>query len=360
MDHEGYAVWVFVLPLLLASLIEAAVSLVSHVVPRPRVVRSALGVLCLSLLVCALATKPWQLALGLSVAGAASGAASGAAEALLVARHADQLDRIMARWMVAGGVGDVLAPILVASSVAFGASYRVVFIVVFGLIGIQAWAKFDTREEVRANEEDDEPRVSIATLVQDSLRNRALWLWLSGAALCTLLDELVAALAALRLRNELGATDAQASASLIGYSCGVVVGALLTERLVSQVGYRRLLMASALACTVALCSATMATNLAWMSVSLALLGLTAAAHYPLLLARAYEAAPGHAAMVGAMAEVFVVLDLILPWGLGELADAHGLQWALFCLLAQPVGVFLLASRSTPKQRIEPRQFDAEP
>ena len=50
-------------------------------------------------------------------------------------------------------------------------------------------------------------------------------------------------------------------------------------------------------------------------------------------------------MVNAMAHIFTPLDFLLPLLLGLVADRFGLLPALAVLIAQPVGLFLLASRS---------------
>ena len=342
LDHSGYALTVFTLPLLLAALLEVCVSLVAHTVPRRRVLAVALGALAAALSLCALAPNPWLLAAGLSLAGAASGAACAAAEAELVRRNADTLDRAMARWMVFGGIGDVLAPALVALMFACGLSYRVGFMVVLLWVGLQGMSHLCTTSRGDCSlQEEPEPAVSLLTALRIAAVNGHLWLWLAGTALCTLLDELVAALAALRMERELGATNAQAALSLIGYSCGVVIGAIATERLVTQLGYKRILCVSSIVCMFALTSTVLAPTATWAGVSLIAVGMSAAAHYPLLLSQAYKSAPGSAAFVGALAEVFVLVDLTVPLVVGELGDAFGLQWALATLLLQPLGVLAL-------------------
>jgi MFS family permease len=354
IDHGNYTLFVFVLPLVLSAGLEASASLVSHVVPRRKVLRLAQWGLCGALLLCGFGTTPWTLAVGLSLAGAASGVACAAAEASLVARHAGDLDRIMARWMLAGGVGDVLAPSVMALVLLCGGSYRSGFFVVVGWIALQAALQPSSPSDPSGQDGEDSESVSVWGAVVECSSNWRLWLWLSGTALCTLLDELVAALSALRLRTELGASDAQATSALIGYSGGIVLGAMLTERCVRKFGFRRILLLSAALCTLALASLVTATNIAWFSVSLMLVGVAAAAHYPLLLARAYEAAPGREAIVGALAEVFVVFEVLLPWVLGELADRHGLRVTLLCLVAQPLGVvgLLLIMRRTRHGALE--------
>jgi MFS family permease len=342
VDHSGYALTVFTLPILLSAVLEALVALSSHKLPRRRVLGAALCVLAVSLLICATAATPWALAAGLSVAGAASGAACAAAEAELVTQNPGALDRVMARWMVFGGIGDVLAPVLVALSLALGGSYRVGFAIVLIWVGLQGLNYLRTPARPAATEEvEEEETVPLRVALALSLRNTRLWLWLLGTALCTLLDELVAALSALRMRNDLGASDAQAALALTAFSGGVVLGAFLTERFVERLGYRRILIGSTLVCLLALTSTLLAPSVVWMTISLFALGLSAAAQYPLLLARAYESAPGRAAIVGAMTEAFVVMDLALPLLIGALADVQGLQVALACLGLQPVGVLVL-------------------
>lgn len=42
-----------------------------------------------------------------------------------------------------------------------------------------------------------------------------------------------------------------------------------------------------------------------------------------------------------MAEVFVLFELLLQWVLGDVAERWGLQLALVCLMAQPLGVLTL-------------------
>jgi MFS transporter, FSR family, fosmidomycin resistance protein len=347
LDHGAYTLLVFAVPLLLSAIFEAAVALISHAAPRRRVIAVALAVLSAALLLCACATTPLLLALGLGVAGAASGAACATAEAELVQRNPGALDQVMARWMLFGGLGDVLAPVVVATLFALGASYRAGFVVVlaFTLFESVSFFRSQAPDDGTASEidsDDEEESIPLREALRLSLSDRRLWLWLFGCSLCTLLDELIAALIALRLRTELGATDAQAAACLTLYSAGIVVGAYITERAVTRWGWRRVLGVNGAGSAILLVCVVLSDSVVPLTSSLFFLGCMAAAHYPILLARAYESAPGRAAIVNAMTESFVLLDLALPPLLGALADRHGLGSALLCLLAQPVGVFLLA------------------
>lgn len=356
LDHSDYALAVFALPTLLAALIEAGVSLLSHGQDRNRVLGIAHWVLAAALGLCALAPSAWVLGLGLAGAGAASGAACAAAEAQLVREHPGRLDQIMARWMLFGAVGDVLSPALVALALALGGSYRTGFVLVLAVTLLQA-VRFTRRAskpppgggpDSGQDADDDEARVPLWQALKQSASDVRLWLWLSGTALCTLLDEVVAALAALRLRTDLGATEAQATLCVSTFSIGVVLGALATEHAVTRWGWRPVLIVSSSACAVVLAVVVTTRAIAPMTLALFVLGLCTAAQYPLLLARAYEAAPGRAAIVNAMSEVFVVVDVALPLLLGALADDRGLGLAMGCLLLQPLGVLTLVLVATRK------------
>jgi MFS family permease len=344
LDHGGYALAVFALPLLLSSIFEACVALLTHQLSRSRILNVAQWALSVSLAACAGAPSALTLGLGLAFAGAASGAACAAAESELVTNNRDRLDQTMARWMLFGGIGDVLSPALVAAVLALGGSYRGAFTAVSALIAVQALRfSLEQPRASQAPDEDDEPSVTLRQALAQSLSDKRLWMWVTGAALCTLLDELVVALAALRLRGELGATQAEATLCVSVFSMGVVVGAFGTERAVARWSWRPVLSASAGACGVVLVGVVATQSVLHMTLGLFVLGACAAAHYPLLLARAYEAAPGRAAIVNAMGEFFVVLDLLVPPLLGAIADRWGLAVAMSCLLVQPAGVLAVVA-----------------
>jgi MFS family permease len=342
LDHGGYTLSVFALPLLLGAIVEAGAELIVYSLPRRRVLSWSYVALSFSLALCALAPSAWLLGVGLALAGAASGAAGAAAEAELVATHGADLDRVMARWMVFGGVGDIMSPALIALVLALHGSYSMGFVIVLLCTLLQSLQFARTGSTAEANYEESEASVSLLQALRESLSDVRLWAWVTGTALCTLLDEIVAALAALRLRTDLGASEAQATLCVAAFAVGVVLGALLTERVVVRWGWRRVLLASSGACALALPLVTIAQSISGMTAGLLVLGACAAPHYPLLLARAYESAPGRTTIVNAMQQVFVILELLLPPALGALADRLGLSAAIALLMLQPLGVFGLA------------------
>jgi predicted MFS family arabinose efflux permease len=175
-----------------------------------------------------------------------------------------------------------------------------------------------------------------------------LWLTLCAAACCTLLDEIVVALAALRL-HEARCTPALVAATLAAYSLGGFAGALAAERALLATSAQRVLVASALLSLAALVLFIVAPSPFVSVAALLVLGAAAAPHHPLAQAAAYQLAPGQPGLVQALAQAFVVLEALMPLAIGALASSFGLSAALAALALQPLVMLLVAlgPRSEP-------------
>ena len=335
------------LPLIVAAALEGGVALLSDVWRRDRLVVLGQGVLAAALLFAAWTARPWGLTLGLALAGASSGIACGAAQALLLTSSREGADRAMVRWSLYCAVGDVLTPIVTGSAIGLGHSYRValaaIAIAVFAQCGLSAALLPRAGQTPNARPASEPPPVPLREAVARAVRLPRLWAWLVAAASCTLLDELVIALAVLRLAHDRAASAALATAAAVSFSAGSVLGAALTERLVHRMTRRRVLVTSAIVSALALGAMIASGSLAASCVALFVVGVTSAPHHPLSLARAYEELPDHPGTVQAMGQLFVVVDVGAPLLLGAVADRFGLGAAMGCLLLQPVIVATLAA-----------------
>jgi MFS family permease len=346
LDHRGYALFVFVLPLLLAAALDAALSLLCDSLPRQRLRALGLAGLSLGLLLVAVAPSASWLSFGLALAGAASGLACSAAQVDLLARHAGDGELALARWAFFGSLGDVASPLLVTAVLGLGGSYRAALVVIAALCAAQALGALGVRplagpQPQAVDPEPGEAELPLWRALRAAAGQRRLWLWLIGSGLCTLLDEIVLALASLRLRLDLGESDALAASAGVVFSLGATLGAALTERLLPKLPARRLLLASALACVCALALVVLAPSACWLLPALFLLGITAAPHHPLLEARAYAELPGRPGLVRALSQVTALIEVLAPAVLGALAQACGLAAALAALVLQPLCVLAL-------------------
>jgi MFS family permease len=346
LGHGGYTLAVFAGPMLFGALIEAAVMPLSDRVSRRRFTAAALALLGASLVVCALATNTWMFSAGLSLAGAASGAACGTAQAGLLVVYRGSPERAMARWTLFAAIGDVLAPLLVAAVLAMGWSYRVAVFGIAILLMFQARTiARDRRIDSALSSGDGVGEPAPRDAREGPLRRPWLWAWLFGASICTLLDEMVAALISLRIRQDLGGTETLASAALAALSIGSVLGAAVADRILERAKPLRVMAAGAVVAGASLLVVAGSRATPLFAIALVLLGASASVHYPVAKARAYATAPERPGLVNAMAQVFVVLDIAAPVAVGAIADRWGLSIALASLLVQPVTLLALAAAS---------------
>jgi MFS family permease len=331
-----------VLPLAAAAILEAGTALLADVWSRARLVVVGQSGLAAALFFTAWTSSPWGLATGLAMAGAASGVACGAAQALLIVARPGDTDRAMVRWSLYCAIGDVLAPLVTAVAIASGHSYRaamgVIAVVVSAQCGLSAKLfgdkRFEWRRERRSDALEGKADPLRIALVR-ALRLPRLWAWLFAAASCTLLDELVIALAVLRLAHERAASAPVATAVAMTFSVGSLVGAAMTDYVVARTSTRRVLVASAALTAVALVALLSSRSALEVGVALLAVGITCAPHHALAFAQAYGESPEHPGTVQAMGQIFVVVDVAAPLALGAIADQFGLDAALGCLLVQP-------------------------
>jgi fucose permease len=239
--------------------------------------------------------------------------------------------------------GDLAAPALIAAlgaaSIGWRGAYLVVGVVLF------AWAvgltrvRFDTGAPAGGDDEEHAPLFASLWL---ALRNRRLLLWLFGASLCDLLDEILVVFASLHLRDELGAGDVARAVLLGGYTAGAALGLVLTDRLLRRMDPLRLLAMSGAACA-ALFVVWIAVPAIWLSALLLFaVGVTAAPLYPITMAQAFAALPGKSGAVQAASHLFTPTSMMLPLLVGWMADRFGTSVALLALAAQPIGLAILA------------------
>lgn len=348
ISHAQYTLWVFAVPIFLASLIEAPIALVSDRLPRQRLLASSLCALGLSLLLAAAAQSPWLLAAALSLAGAASGVACDSAQAELVTRHPRGPALAMTRWLAFAAAGDALTPLAIALVYWLGGTHRNVLALCGGLLVLHAYLVYRSQSHAPSPPTLPEDEASAATVplraaLSESVRKPRLWLFLFGAASCALLDEIVVALGALRLHHELGWSESEAALVMTCLSSGGVLGALISERLLERVSSRRLLTYASVG-SVLLLGVIVQASTAWLIVSaLFVLGMTCSLHWPLVKAAAYELVPGQPGVVNALQQAFVGMDIGLPLLIGVIASQLGLSAALAALAAEPIILLIVAA-----------------
>lgn len=317
---------------------------------RERRLRTAgLAGMALALAAAALAPSYGLLLAALALYGPASGLGTNLSEAALVASAPGRAEVALARWSLAGMVGDLLAPLGLAAAVALGAGWRGALGAVAVVAALQALAAARAPGARAAHPGDgasspdthDGPP-SLGELARLVWRTPALLGWSAAAALCALLDEIVVAFGALWVDARLDASATQRAVVLVALMAGSLGGAALLERLAGRVRPALLLGGSGAGCAAAYVAWLLAPGWQASAVAAALVGAFAAAHHPLLRARAFAALPGRPQLVVAAGALFGPVELALPLAVGLVADAGGLVAAMVALLVQPVAVVIAA------------------
>jgi MFS family permease len=351
-SHAMIAAALFVAPGIAAMVIEPFVFLLADRYPRAWFVRGGLVAMAASSIVAGLAPNAIVLSGALAVLWIAIGSASSLAQATLVDRAGDERGRVMARWTLLSLIGDLLAPALVAVLAVLGLGWRASFLTVGALLAAWAVIAFATPftsapphaqpSDASDTVVDEEPSAGLLANLRDALRDRVLIAWLFGLALCDLLDEILVVFATIHVRVELGGGPMWQSAVVASSVGGGAIGLFALDRLLKRRTETQLLIAFGIACAISFV-AWLAAPTPWLSTLLSIaVGATSTPLYPLVAAQAFARRPEHSGSVLAAGHLFTPLALALPWSIGLVADHAGTYVALALLVAQPIGLVLLA------------------
>jgi FSR family fosmidomycin resistance protein-like MFS transporter len=307
---------------------------------RERPLRTAgLALMALATAAAALAPSYGLLLAALAIYGPASGLGTSLAESALVSAHPGRTEAILARWSLLGLLGDLLAPAALAASVALGLGWR------GALLAVAAFAAAQAALARRAPTSPSPP--GGGSSLREALRAAAscprLVGWSLAAVPCCLLDEVLVSFGALWLAGHLGAGPAERAAILTAGVVGGIGGAALLERLAARLRPSTLLAVSGLGCAVAYASWLAARTWIASALALAVTGAFAAAHHPLLRARAFAAMPDRPHVVLAAGSLFGALELAAPLLVGAVADGAGVLAAMLLLALQPAAVVAAAA-----------------
>ena len=318
---------------------------------RARAVRTlGLALMAASLLAAAAAPSYPVLLAALALYGPGSGLGTGLAQSALAAAEPDRCEAALARWSLAGTLGDLLAPAVLAASVGLGLGWRGAVLAVAILTAAHALTLARAPQPAPSSDGDADEEAPLREALRAARGTPALLGWSLAVVLCSFMDEVLVSFGALWLAARLDAGPAVRAAIFVAWELGALAGAALLARCAARFPPRALLLASGLG--------SLATHVAWLAAphwvasaaAAAASGLFTAAHYPLLAARAYAALPGRPHVVQAVASAFSGLELLVPLAVGLAADRGGLLAAMALLAVQPAGVLVAAAWRAPRGR----------
>ena len=292
------------------------------------------------------------LLIALTVFFPASGAFVSLTQSELMDSASERQAQHMARWTLAGSVGAVLGPLLVAAVLASGGGWRqAVFAVAAAafLVWLAVVAVGDQHlrraGQVQADEDAGWPGWRAAVGIVRASGVLRVLLLLQVADL--LLDVLTAFLAIYLV------TVAGASPSVAALGVAVRVGAglagdVLLVRLLERCDSRRVLRASGWLALLLSPAFVLVPGLGPKLAVLAALTLATAPWYPVLTAELYGGLPGRSGLAVTLSSGAGLIGSLGPLAVGLLAESFGLSWAMTALCAVPVIMLgVPAGRSRP-------------
>jgi MFS transporter, FSR family, fosmidomycin resistance protein len=267
----------------------------------------------------------------------ASGAFVSLSQATLMDVDPDGRERNMARWTLAGSVGVVAGPLLLAASVAVGGGWREPFaaLAVVTLVLTLASRALPTRPADGSPSFREAARATVA-----ALRRVAVLRWLVLLELADLMLDVFGAFLALYLVDAAGLSGAEAGLAFALWTGAGLAGdalLLLVLRRFSGLAYLR---ASALLVAVLFPVFLLAEPL-WAKLAvLAALGVLNAGWYAIPKARLYAELEGQSGAVLTLGTVTGLVGGTFPLALGLLAAAVGIDVALWALLLAPIALLV--------------------
>jgi FSR family fosmidomycin resistance protein-like MFS transporter len=283
----------------------------------------------------------WTLLVALVIGHPASGAFVSLSQATLMDLGPERREPRMAWWTLAGSVGYVGGPVLLAAAIWIGIGWRgALFALALGALPLA----FATRRVAMPVPKDG---VSVCRALRGAvgaLRRREVLRWLAVLEASDLLLDVFHGFLALYFVDVAGSSAVEASLAVAVWTgAGLVGDALLIPllRRVRGVVYLRVSALVVLACYPAF---LLLGGLVPKLVLLGALGLLNSGWYAIPKAGLYGALPGQSGAAIAVGGLAGIGGALIPLGVGGLAEFVGLGTAMWVLVAAPLALLLLLPR----------------
>ena len=327
-------------PLILGSVIELPVGVLSGSGRRRRRVMLAGGLVFIAAVLAAGLAHSFLVLLAALVAFfPASGAFVSLTQSTLMDAVPDRRAQHMARWTLAGSIGAVLGPLVVAWVVAAGGTWRLAFVLIAAAAAV-TWLAVaavgrpaDGLVDLETGEQNGWPGLRKA--VRISVKAGA-FRWLVLLEVSDLLLDVFTAFLALYL---VATTHASAALAALGVAVRLgagLAGDALLILVLERFDSLRVLRASVLLTGVLFPAFLIVPGLGLKLAMLAVLSIATAPWYPVLQAEMFASLPGRSGLAVSLTSAAGLVGGLGPLAVGLLAQDLGLSWAMSSLVLVPV------------------------
>jgi MFS transporter, FSR family, fosmidomycin resistance protein len=292
-----------------------------------------------ALALAAVAPSAWVLLLAFALLYPASGAFVSLSQASLMDLQPQRRQHNMARWTLAGAIGAVAGPLLLAAFAWAGLGWRGLF-AGFALLALALVLLAARAPDTRGDGERPHVRAALSALAR-----REVFRWLFLLELSDLMLDVFLAFLALYFVDEVGTSVATGGLAVAVWTGAGLLGSAAAIPFLRRVDGLRYLRRSALVTGLLFVGFLLVPDTAVKLALVAVIAVVNAGWYPVLQARLYGALGDASGLVLTVSALFP-LNAVLPLGIAALAEQFGLGVALWPLLAAPVALLVLVPRRT--------------
>jgi FSR family fosmidomycin resistance protein-like MFS transporter len=272
----------------------------------------------------------------------ASGAFVNLSQANLMDLAPHRRERNMARWVLAGSLGSVIGPLVLAGAVIAGVGWRSVFALLAALsIGLAAGA-WIVHPAARS---EDPPAGALLRTALGSLRDREVVRWLLVLELQDLQGDILLGFLALYLVDVAGASRALAGIAVAIWTLGGLAGTIWLVRATRRLDGLRYLRVSTVAALLLFPAFLLVPSAPAKLTSAAAIAALTAGWYPIAKARLFATMPGASGTAIALCALASLLGTAIPLVVAVAATHLGLGRAMWLLMLGPLAVLALLPRT---------------
>ncbi len=332
------------LPLILGNIVEPALGLLGDLGHRKRIILVG-GVFFLASMLMIGASSSFILLLVASILSSpSSGAFVSLSQATLMDLDPGRRELSMSRWTLAGSLGVVAGPALLALILFADGSWRIPMFLSAGIALILTLALAPRRFPPPPAEEE---RLTFRGLLSDfwaAIRRGEVLRWLMLLALGDLMLDVLLGFIALYGTDVASVSPAVAGLMVAVWSGVGILGDALLIPLLTRTDPLKYLRISALLMLGLYAGFLLAPWIPVKFILLAAMGLLNSGWYAIPQARLYATLPGRSGTAMAVTSAFGVIAGAIPWLLGGLAQQFGLAPVMWLLMAGPLGLLMLLPR----------------
>jgi len=340
------------LPGLLASFIEPFIGILGDIWKRRALILGGGAFFVLALILTATSQNFALLLLSFILFYPSSGAFVSLSQASLMDSAPERHEQNMARWTFAGSLGIVTGPLLLSGFLVLGLGWRPVFLLLGFISSLVLF--FATRHIPQAGKSSaglPHFRDIFDGLRQAfrSLRNRQVLRWLVLLEFSDLMLDVFYGFLALYFVDVAGFSAGGAALAVAVWTGVGLLGDFLLIPLIERVRGLDYLRWSVVLELILFPCFLLAPQ-PWLKLlAVGLMGFFNTGWYAILRANLYSSMPGQSGTVMALDNVSGFFGKLLPLGIGLAAQAFGLQWAMWLLLAGPIALLI----GLPREHLKP-------